>query len=323
MRYLISISRRYMTIAAAIAVLLAVSVGVHLYEDTYVYSNMTGEEEIIQVLDECFRQRCTALVSGDISHIKNQFDTASTYGEWSYEHEIKRINYIAEWSKARDITLKECQYKLKIFSVKPSGGSVRIYLSALTRFSYSYNGSQPVDEFCLGTKHTIKLVKKQGSWMVTVDWYSDPLEDYLSADNYTPSSAGYPETYAYTSGWVKYNRTKALAYADKYCGALFDSVDGYKYNKKYRSYADLGGDCANFASQMLSDKEAGGMKMTGGWAYRKGEASKSWVNAGAFTRYLINSGRAKLVSKGKYSKVVNFTKYLSPGDKLPMRRKAK
>nr|WP_256372281.1 amidase domain-containing protein [Caloramator sp. E03] len=121
--------------------------------------------------------------------------------------------------------------------------------------------------------------------------------------------------------WVNYNRKKAVEYADKYCGANFYIEDGYKYNKKYRNFADLGGDCANFASQVLSDKDAGGIKMGGGWLYINGQASASWVNAGAFTYHLLYSGKAKLISKGKYSKVINSIQYLSPGDIIAYQRK--
>jgi len=59
-----------------------------------------------------------------------------------------------------------------------------------------------------------------------------------------------------------------VEYADRYCGAAADEQYGYSYNKKYKNYNPLGGDCANFASQ-FSMKEAnssrpehGGMKKT-------------------------------------------------------------
>lgn len=287
----------------------------------YVMMQMEVEDEIRSVLEDSFRQRGVSLVSGDPSFIEGQFDVSSVYGRWSYEHEIKRIKYIKEWSHARGAKFKECQSKLKIFSMRPGNNSVRVYLSVLTKFTYTYPEKDPdiINEFCLGTKHTITLVNKQDVWYITVDWYSDPLEDSGVAGAYM--SEDIKEVEAFEYGGVRYNRSKAVEYADNYCGTNWDKEDGYKYNKKYRNYADLGGDCANFASQVLADKNAGNLKMGGGWLYSKGSGSKAWVNAGSFTRYMLYSGKARLVSRGKYNKVVNFTKYLSSGDIVAYEKK--
>jgi len=61
-----------------------------------------------------------------------------------------------------------------------------------------------------------------------------------------------------------------VEYADRYCGAAADEQYGYSYNKKYKNYNPLGGDCANFASQILY--EGGKFKQTGAWRYEKTEA---------------------------------------------------
>lgn len=62
-----------------------------------------------------------------------------------------------------------------------------------------------------------------------------------------------------------YNRTAAIAYADKYCKS---------YNKSYNSYKGKGGDCANFVSQCLF---AGGMPTDSVW-YKH---SVAWINCTA------------------------------------------
>ena len=49
-------------------------------------------------------------------------------------------------------------------------------------------------------------------------------------------------------------RIKAIEYADEYCGAASIAEYEYKYNKKYRDYNPQGGDCANFASQILFER---------------------------------------------------------------------
>lgn len=295
----------------------------------YVASHLTNEEEIKATLEDYFRQRGVALVSGDSTYIEGQFDKSSTYGRWSYEHETKRIKYIQEWASARKVKFNECQPKIKIFSIKPGKSSVKIYMSVRTKYVYIYPDKDPdkLNEFCLGTKHSITLVNKDDIWYVTVDWYSDPLEDSGVAgtvnptyDNMAPPEGNETvETFEYARG--RYNRAKAVEYADLYCGANWYKEDGYKYNSKYRNYADLGGDCANFVSQVLADKNGGNLKMGGGWLYRRGEASRAWVNAGSFTNHIMYSGKGRLVSKGKYQKVANYTNQLSPGDIVSYEKK--
>ena len=127
------------------------------------------------------------------------------------------------------------------------------------------------------------------------------------------------ETYAFVGS--RYNRAKAVEYADRYCGAVWDRDDGYKYNPKYTNYASLGGDCANFASQVLGDKNAGGLKMGGPWLYKNGKGSAAWVNAGSFTSHLLYSGKGRLVAKGKYDSVLGASKQLQPGDIVAYEKK--
>jgi hypothetical protein len=188
--------------------------------------------------------------------------------------------------------------------------------------AYMYNNERysQLNEFCVGTMHSMTLVSKGGVWYVTADWYNDPLDDSIPESQTTfDDTVEDIQTGTYT--WVKYDRVKAVEYADKYCGANFNIEDGYKYNKKYRNYADLGGDCANFASQILSDKDAGGIRQGGSWLYKKGEGSASWVNASSFIRSMLYSGRARLVSRGKYEKVINSIHSISPGDIIAYEKK--
>lgn len=308
---------KILTIAALMVVCVSITT---ISGYRYVTAHTEVGKEIEDVLEDCFRQRDAALVTGNSSYIRGQFDTSSTYGKWSYEHELGRIKYIKEWSNARKVKFKDCESKLKIFSIRPGKNSVRVYMSVRTKLSYVYTDKPwDLNEFCLGTRHTINLVNKQGTWYVTVDWYSDPLEDSGVAGTFMSTSEQNTEVLAYAAG--RYNRAKAVEYADRYCGALWDREDGYKYNTKYRNYADLGGDCANFASQVLADKSAGNLRMDGTWLYKRGSASRAWVNASSFTRYIMYSGKGRLIARGKYNKVAGLTKNLSPGDIVAYERK--
>lgn len=325
MKKISSYFKRCIKILLALAVIAAVAAAITLSESREVFLSTPVDEEIKLALNDYFKQRCQALVAGDPEPIKSQFDLSTRYGKWSYEISERRIKYARDWSATRGLTFRECETKLKIFSIKGSSSAVKIYLNDITRMAYTYDNEMDgtLNEFAIGTNHTMNLVKKDdGTWLITVDWFNDPMDDSMPQSSPVPTiSTENEEIEVVSSGWVKYDRAKAVEYADKYCGANFYIDEGYKYNKKYRNFAPLGGDCANFASQVLSDKEAGSIKMGGGWHYKNGEASAAWVNAGAFTKNMLHSGRGKLVSRGKYQKVVNFTKYIAPGDFIAYERK--
>lgn len=312
---------RYIKFILPVLAALLITAAAALSGDKEVFGYLSIDPEIKNVLDDYFDKRCSAILSGNTGIVKEQFNMSSTYGKWSYEHEVKRINYTRDWSLARGLSFRECETKLKIFSIKGGETAVKVCLSDRTMMSYTYDNEENNDlnEFCIGTTHYLSMVKKNNTWYITADWYTDPLGDSMEGSGSASVDASVYKNV--NSSWIKYNRTKAVEYADKYCGANISIEDGYKYNRKYRNFAGQGGDCANFASQVLSDSSGGGMRTGGGWLYKNGEASASWVNAGAFTRGLLYSGRAKLVSRGKYEKVVNFTKYISPGDIIAYEKK--
>jgi hypothetical protein len=116
-------------------------------------------------------------------------------------------------------------------------------------------------------------------------------------------------------------RLSAVAYADLYCGAASDGRNEYRYNRNYTNYNDLGGDCANFASQVLF--EGGGFSKTGVWNYRAGKGSRAWVNAQAFRNFITWSGRGSQIAKGKYANIYQAAYSLRPGDIVAYAKKGK
>ncbi|WP_324668967.1 amidase domain-containing protein [Geochorda subterranea] len=100
---------------------------------------------------------------------------------------------------------------------------------------------------------------------------------------------------------VAYDRDKAVAYARTYCGGAWGCGNGGRYNPAYRDYTDVGGDCTNFASQVL---HAGGLPMDGTWYYRRDGGSRAWVQTTGLLSYLLDTGRARLLARGTYADVV-------------------
>ena len=102
-----------------------------------------------------------------------------------------------------------------------------------------------------------------------------------------------------------------MAYADQYVGAADDGQNDYSYNKQYKNYNAVGGDCANFVSQALY--EGGGFSQTGNWTYGK-DGSLAWVKSRYLKDFLLYSGRASLIAYGNYTTVLRLSYKLMPGD---------
>ena len=115
-------------------------------------------------------------------------------------------------------------------------------------------------------------------------------------------------------------RENAVSYADRFVGAADSGENDYRYNPDYRDYNNVGGDCANFVSQVLH--EGGGFKMSGSWSYQKG-GSLAWLKAQNLKNYLLYSGRASLLASGSYSEVLPYSYDLLPGDIVAYAKKGK
>ncbi|MNE50403.1 putative amidase domain protein [compost metagenome] len=113
-----------------------------------------------------------------------------------------------------------------------------------------------------------------------------------------------------------------MAYANKYAGAAWGAGNNHRYNQSYLDYTSRGGDCTNFASQVIGDKKAGGLPMTYVWRSGKSGGTQSWVRTDSFSHFILNNGYGKLVSKGDFQHIVSPTKdnpngavsQLLPGD---------
>ncbi|WPC40481.1 amidase domain-containing protein [Clostridium sp. JS66] len=278
------------------------------------------ENQLKSEVERIYNARSAAFVSGDVSSLKELFDTSQRYGKWALEHEIKRVKYLNDWSNERNITFGKVASSVRIKKVYPRGNIIKMALQESYKFDYVYNNddNSPINSFGVGIRHTTSLIKKNDKWVIYNDWYTDCFEDALRgysnvADsilrmlpNIHDSNNGH-EALSYSKPF--YNREKAVAYADKYCGAAWGSSNNFKYNKKYSDYNGIGGDCSNFASQVLGDKEGGGMPIGGSWT----PGSRAWSNADGLKNYLVGSGRGSIISVGTFKDLTKFSERLPSG----------
>ncbi|NMM64875.1 amidase domain-containing protein [Clostridium sp. P21] len=285
-------------------------------------SNADCKEEIVSSIEKIFKIRNKAILDKNLEMVGSIYDRSTKYGNWAYEHEKKKINYIHNWEQKQGVKFTDISAKTVIRSIKGNGDKYTVNLLCSMEYKYIYeNDPQLINISRIGMHHLLNIIDKDGVWLITKEWYEDPFADSLNLDNLKVDSIR-----QYISSQqsrdisnISSRRIKAVEYADQYCGAANDEVFGFKYNKKYRDYNPMGGDCANFASQILF--EGGGFRKNSAWNYDNKGATRAWLNADGFKEYMIHSGRASVIAHGSYEKVYIEGYKLLPGDFVAYEKK--
>lgn len=289
-----------------------------LKENLVATSNMEGEEvnnQYKDLLENLFDYRNKALLEKNDNILKELYDTDKKFGLWAYEHEVKKMKYLENWSSKQGVKFKDIKTKVKIKKVKEKEKNLYgIICTVSTEYKYSYENQEDItDMFRIGTYHYLNVKIIDNQYVITKEWYTDPFADSLNLENIKSDDI---KKYILSSKSVDLSLTpeqeKAIDYAHRYSGAAADEEYGLKFNSKYRDYNPEGGDCANFASQIMF--ESGRFKKNPTWNYSDGDGTKAWVNAQAFKNYILYSGRGTLLAKGSYEDVYKQAYNLRPGD---------
>lgn len=286
------------------------------------YFGLSETEDLTDTIYQIFRNRNNAIINGDLKLIQSLYDTSTKYGTWAHQHELTKVKYIHNWEQKQGVKFTDILPTVKVRSIKPKGEKYSINLMCSTEYKYVYeNEPAIVNSFRIGTYHVLDLLYKDEAWIITREWYKDPFEDSLNLERLNVDSI-----HKYISGNeardlsdIGERRKNAVEYADKYCGAAGEEKYGFKYNKKYRNYNSQGGDCANFASQILY--EGGKFRKNHTWNYNGKGATRAWLNADGFKSYMLYSGRASLIAYGNYEKVYKASYKLLPGDFVAYEKK--
>lgn len=298
--------------------------------------------EVQAAVERILAERAQALIRFDDQSLAEHYDLDSTYGKWSLEHEKRRLRYLQAWSAKRGVRLVSAAVSFRIPRMRVSDNEAWVSLVQSARLGYVYEDDPTLEKhlFGIGTRHTMQLVRAGSGWILRRDWYTDPLDEDalvpevlpadlaasggllsglariqqerlqrceppgvedLAAPGTASPGAGTPRVRG-AGGRPRYNREAAVAYAREFCGAAWGCGNGGAYNRRYRDYTDIGGDCTNFTSQVL---HAGGLPMDSVWYYRSGSGgSRAWVQTSALVRYLLATGQAKLVARGTFAEVM-------------------
>ena len=257
--------------------------------------------------------------------LKSYYLTGEQNGRWAFENEEIRAEYLKNWSAKQGVKIISIQSEILVKNAKKVGRGYSFYIVASNTYQYSYIGEEDtINTFRLGTYHSLDLIpgSAEGTWVISREWYDDPLSNFLDLTDFPQEVTQYILAHDSTDiSDIGKQRISAVEYADTYCGAASIVENNFQYNSDYTNYNSLGGDCANFASQILY--EGGNFKKNSYWNYSNGKGSRSWVNAQAFKDYLLYSGRGSLIASGRYQKVYQLSYSLLPGDIIAYAKKGK
>lgn len=281
-----------------------------------------SEEEVTNSIQKIFEDRNKAIIDRDPEMIGAIYDRNTKYGIWAFEQEKRKMNYIHNWEQKHGVKFTDILPVIVIRSIKSSGDKYVVNLLCSTEYKYIYEDQPELINTCrIGTYHLLNLINKDGTWIIIKEWYNDPFADSLKLDSLKSDSIRQyilSQQSRDISG-ISGRRIKAVKYANEYCGAASEEQYGFKYNKKYRNYNSQGGDCANFASQILF--EGGKFTKNSAWNYDSKGATHAWLNADGFKDFMFYSGRASVIAHGSYEKVYKASYKLLPGDFIAYEKK--
>ena len=293
------------------------------YNISPVLSSISVNEEHMTLLEDIFKIRNRAFLDDNLDMIASLYNKKTKLGTWAYEHQAIKMEYLHSWANKQGIEFTDIKTKIKIRYVKERDCGYLFNFLASTEYHYNYvNQPETKNFFRIGTYHSLNVDSLGGKWLISKEWYTDPFADSLDLDNekkdeykkYILDSK--PKSIENTNK----RRKGVIGYADLYCGAASDGSQGFSYNKKYKDYNPIGGDCTNFVSQTLF--EGGKFRQTGEWRYEK-DGSRAWVSAQGFNSFMLYSGRGSLIAKGSYNQVFKASFKLLPGDYIAYERKGK
>ena len=267
------------------------------------------------LLQNLFDYRNKAVLEQNEEILKELYDTDKKTGLWAYEHEVEKMKYLKNWSSKQGVTFNDIKTKVKIRKVKEKETDLYgIICNVATDYNYSYENEKDVKNiFRIGTEHYLNVKIKDNQYIITKEWYTDPFADSLNLENIKSDDIrSYILAQQKPDIQLTQEQQKAIDYAHRYCGVSTEEEYEFKFNREYKNFNPDGGDCANFASQIMY--ESGRFKKNSIWNYNNRDGTKAWVNAQGFKNYILNSGRGSLICKGSYEETYKESYNLRPGD---------
>lgn len=264
---------------------------------SFVYAPAIQERhDLATWVKDLFSRRSALLITGE-ARILDGFYGDNRGGIKARAHELFRSACLVTWLKTHHARLLSVKPDLRLLHIE-KGREQTIYVTVSTLFSYCYPQAKKAAYTLAGytTYHVMSIVKNGSRWQITYEWYEDPLCAHVyQTRNGSADLQIEPVAVAPSSSDL---RIAAVAYADRFCGVTVPRISNGRYNQKYPDLSMKGGDCANYASQVLTDPGAGRMGQDWGWWSGRRGATVTWTRADAMVGHLLYTGRASLMAKG-------------------------
>lgn len=289
---------------------------------------LTPAEQAVRTSVQALWQRLDdAAATGDAAALPPLFDLQTAAGRASLKHAQARLAFVQAWARARGVRWLTPRVSVRTPAIRFQGQTeVRVTAIISEGWAYTYGGpaAGPATDFGIGREHYMTLEDTPTGWKIAQDWFTDPLDqDTRIPGPAVPQTPIPPAVRVVPSPRVPvaptisprgYNRAGAVRYADTYCGAAPGCGNHGRYNPRFFDYNTDGGDCTNFVSQALN--VGGGLVRNPTWTFdgRTGEGTAAWVKAPALLGYLVDTGLARVIARGRYSQVAGSVGDLSPGD---------
>ncbi|MGE5599028.1 MAG: amidase domain-containing protein [Bacteroidota bacterium] len=263
-----------------------------------------------------YARRTAALVTGDVSALGPLYDRSRS-GREALDHETSRVAHLHAWLDLHRARLLSARPHLRLVEFEKEGENrITVYVTLTTLLTYVYPDQRPGRDNLFGytTYHVLTVAPRGERWVVEREWYEDPLwEQQQVGDGYP---AGLRIASLPSAGPLSARRRSAAAYADRYSGVVVPGRADGRYNRRYPEFTFRGGDCSNFASQILTDPDAGGLARDWSWCVDSHGATVAWTRADAMVDHLLGTGRAVLLSRETLSGLVagSALARLRPGD---------
>lgn len=217
-------------------------------------------------------------------------------GVQQYEAAVWRSIIVVRQSAVEDLRLSSYSYVLQVQEVTDYDGLVEIRLTENN--TQQFRGLSVLSEQ-FGVEHTFWLARMGERWLVAEHeadsggFYDFIYDEQTGLDARLPqmlANAALRQTELGKAGQEQtadhaYDRQAALAYMLRWVG---------QRNSQWGDYSDSGGNCMNYASQVLT---AGGIPMEPDWYWEDGDYTMPWVNVGSFTDW-VEGGPETLVCSG-------------------------
>lgn len=316
-------------LAAATAAVI-ILLGPLLHRPIIGKANNSRQVELSKAVKEIFDARARAIFKDSAEGaVLSRYDTTEKLGQWAHSHEKAKMNFIRLWVKKRGVRFTEARTVIHIPWSELQGNQAELIVHQTLQVSYVYPGSKTVNHFGIGTRHWMKMKSYQGKWLICQDFYTDGLGDDSLAPEPKPAEGRLPQRQptkrtSPQSTAVGYDREGAVRYADKYAGLAWGAGNKHQYNLQYGDLSGKGGDCTNYVSQCLADKNGGKLPLDGGWFYCIDQdgfsGSQAWVRAQDFCDWVQYCGRGKLVARGTFPELNNPTKNFPSGAVRKLRK---